>query len=93
MMRALVYTIISIVAITFLRMVMGLITKGIGDLMKEETASTSGSASSRPAASGKTPTAGELKPCARCGTYVLASSAISSKDAKAFYCSEACRDK
>jgi hypothetical protein len=36
MLRALIYTLLGILVITFLRGVIGIITKGLGDLFKEE---------------------------------------------------------
>ena len=100
MVRALVYAILSIFAITFLRMVVGVITKGMGDLFKEEQASqqqppkeSPGGASNRPPVN--VPTAGELKPCRTCGTYVLTSSALTTqqKGGTAYFCSKECREK
>ena len=90
MIRALLYGFISILVITFVRMVMGIIMKEFNGLMKEETASQQ--PPSRPrSASQKVPTSGEFKACKTCGTYVLASSAITSGDA--VYCSPACKEK
>jgi hypothetical protein len=90
MFRALIYAIISIFAITFLRMVVGLITKGVGDLFKEE-----GSSAARPAgrpAPPHVPTTGEFKPCQACGTYVLTSAAIQ-VPGKGYFCSKDCKEK
>jgi hypothetical protein len=93
--RALIYALISIVAISFLRMVIGIITKGFSDLMKEEAeasrpqqASASSSKSTKPP-----PTRGELKACHACGTYVVASQALtaSSKGETVYYCSQECK--
>lgn len=84
MLRAILYALISIVAITFLRMVIGLVTKAMADMFRQETAS-----GQRP----QTPSSGELKACAVCGTYVLASKAlVMSRQGKTlYYCSERCR--
>ena len=88
MIRAVLYALITIVAITFLRMVMGIISKGFSDLV-----------SSNPSGSGKSakqdvPTTGTLKPCARCGTYVVASQAltVTSQGQTAYYCSQKCKE-
>jgi hypothetical protein len=99
MIRAILYALISIVAITFVRMVVGIIMKGMGDLMREESASAAGagaSSSSGGTAAGKKtmPTSGEFKACAQCGTYVLATSALTlaGRDGTRYYCSPTCRD-
>jgi hypothetical protein len=93
MIRAVLYALISIVAITFIRMVVGIITRGFSDMMKEEgaaarnTASTSGKATD-------VPKAGVLKACATCGTYVVASQAVVAtvKGEPAYYCSAKCKE-
>lgn len=99
MLRALLYAILSIFAITFIRMVIGLITKSMGDLFREETASqqqpgTGGGGGAKPGPA-SIPTAGELKPCRKCGTYVLASAALTVQDkgGTAYFCSKDCREK
>ncbi|MBS1829047.1 MAG: hypothetical protein JST93_27335 [Acidobacteria bacterium] len=93
MIRALIYALISIVAISFLRMVIGIIGKGFSDLMKEETEASrpqQASSTSKPP-----PTRGELKACHTCGTYVVASTALtaSSKGETLYYCSKECKAK
>ena len=91
MVRALLCALISIVAISFLRMVIGIIGRGFSDLMKEET-----EASKQQASTNKPPpTRGELKACQGCGTYVVASQALTSslKGETVYYCSQACKAK
>lgn len=90
MIRALLYGFISILVITFIRMVMGIIMKEFSGLMKEETAAQQPPSRPKPAGQ-KVPTSGEFKACKTCGTYVLASSAVTSDDA--VYCSAACKEK
>ena len=90
MIRALLYGFISILVITFIRMVMGIIMKEFSGLMKEETASQQPPSGPNPTRQ-KVPTNGEFKACKACGTYVLASSAVSSGDA--VYCSAECKQK
>jgi hypothetical protein len=91
MMRALLYGFISILVITFIRMVLGIIMKEFNGLMKEETASQT--PPQKPTSSGKqkVPTSGEFKACQTCGTYVLESGAITAGEA--VYCSAACKQK
>lgn len=89
MIRAVLYALISIVAITFVRMVVGIITKGFSDMMREETAGSRGAASSV----NDVPKTGTLKACAACGTYVVASQALTAtiKGEPAYFCSEKCK--
>jgi hypothetical protein len=92
MIRALLYAFLSIVVITFIRMIAGIIMKGVGDAFKEEASS---SGRPRSTGSGPVPTAGELKACQTCGTYVLASAAktLAAGGKTAYFCSEDCRSK
>lgn len=71
---------------------MGIITKSFSEMMREEGAASKNTASS----TGKVhdvPKAGVLKACATCGTYVVASQAVTAtvKGEPAYYCSEKCR--
>lgn len=91
MIRAILYALISIFAITFLRFVMQIIMKGFGDAMSE---TTQGSRPS-PNVSGKVPSSGELKGCKVCGTYVLTSAAKTDNvgGETVYYCSDDCKKK
>ncbi len=95
MIRAIFYAVIGIFAITFIRMVMGLITKGVGDLFREEASSHQPPSPAAAGARQAVPTGGELKPCRTCGTYLLASSAITAQEKgdTVYFCSKACREK
>ena len=90
MVRALIYALISIVAITFLRMVIGIITKGFTDLMQEETQGKRQASATKPP-----PIRGELKACKACGTYIVASQALtnSARGETEYYCSAECKSK
>jgi hypothetical protein len=90
MVRAVLYILVSIFAITFIRMVTGLIMKGFGDLLKSEMQTPSAGSQRKPSG---TPTSGELKPCARCGTYVLTTTPYTSRadTGLVYFCSEECR--
>lgn len=89
MFRALVYILISLLLLTFIRSVIGLIMKAMGELM----------GTSKPPASGpqpKTaPQGGELKLDPVCGTYIPESTAVTLKvrGETIYFCSAACRDK
>lgn len=91
MVRAILYAIIGIFAITFIRMVIGIITRGFADLMGEETKASRQQASRNP----PPPTRGELKACHNCGTYVVASQALTAPDKSGtlYFCSQECRQK
>jgi hypothetical protein len=90
MVRAVLYILVSIFAITFIRMVTGLIMRGFGDLLKSEMGTPAAGPQRKPSG---VPTSGELKPCARCGTYVLASTPYTSRaeSGLVYFCSEDCR--
>jgi hypothetical protein len=90
MVRAILYAVLSLFVIAFVRVAMQIIMKGFGDAIREENPA----AESRPA-TGKTATSGELKGCKVCGTYVLASAAKTSADGgeTLYYCSEECKRK
>lgn len=89
MIRALIYGIIGIFVITFVRMVMGIVMKEMGNLMKEETASQP--SPHRPAGQKGPTSGGELKACQTCGTYVLAAKAVTSGPDT--FCSAECQKK
>lgn len=86
MIRAAIYTLLSILAITFIRMAVGIVMKAMGTALKEESPAAAGSASK------DVPKSGTLKKCAVCGTYSPAASAprLTSVPASIFVCSEKC---
>lgn len=92
MLRGIIYALLSILLIAFIRGVVGILTKGVGDLLKEEQAGQgSGSrASSTPKEAG-----GELMKDPVCGTYVSSNSAFrrTISGTTHVFCSEKCRDK
>lgn len=88
MLRTLVYLLLMIFLITFIRAIIGLIGKAFAQLFQPDTPSkTSGG--------GKTPSGGELKQDPVCGIYVSNETKLKKTvDGKTYYfCSEACRDK
>ena len=89
MIRTVLYLLISIFLITFLRYVVGVIAKGFSDLVQPK-GSASGPASAPPAQ-----TVGELKRDPVCGTYVAASASVKKtvRGEIIHFCSGACRDK
>lgn len=91
MFRALFYALVSIFAITFIRLVVGVIMKGFGELLNSEGKASQ--SSPRPPRQGTVPTSGELKPCAKCGTYVLTSTErkLSRGGEVVYFCSDTCQ--
>jgi YHS domain-containing protein len=85
------YALLSILLLTFIRGVVGILTKGVADLFKEDQAG--GGARGGP----KAPRAvsGELVKDPVCGTYVSSNSAFRRTvgGTTHVFCSEKCRDK
>jgi YHS domain-containing protein len=90
MIRALVYLLIGIFLITFLRMVIGILMRGMGEALSQRPAGQNPQGgSSAP------PMSGELKRDPVCGTFVPASTSFqkSVKGQPYYFCSAECRDK
>jgi uncharacterized protein len=88
MFRALAYILVSLLLLTFIRSVVGLIMKTMSELMGSSTPP------STPQPKG-TPQGGELRRDPVCGTYVPEATAIKMKvrGETLHFCSPACRDK
>ena len=88
MFRALIYILVSLLLLTFIRSVIGLITKTMGELMNPSPSQPS----AKPSAS---PQGGELKRDPVCGTYIPASTSVKKTVGGdvVHFCSAACRDK
>lgn len=96
MFRAILYALISIFAITFLRMVMGVISRGFSDMMKEDRAGNAPPATGGQRPSAQVPTSGEFKPCQKCGTYIVTSEALPGKSKTGdavYFCSDKCKSE
>ncbi|MCC7175531.1 MAG: hypothetical protein IT159_10075 [Bryobacterales bacterium] len=89
MIRVVLYLLISIFLITFLRIVIGIIGKGVSDLAGPSKPRDS-SPAARSAATG-----GELKRDPVCGTFVAPSASVKKtvRGEVLHFCSTACRDK
>jgi YHS domain-containing protein len=87
-MRALLYLVVALLAITFIRSVIGLIMKTMGELMNPS--SQSSTPPGPPPSQG-----GELKKDPVCGVYVSTATSVKKtvKGTVIHFCSEACRDK
>jgi len=91
MFRAILYLIIVVFLITFVRMVLGLIMRTMGEMMRSEAPASPSPAGRPPSA----PISGELKRDPVCGTFVPVSTAYRKtvKGEQYHFCSAECRDK
>lgn len=89
MFRGILYLVIGLLLLTFVRAVVGMITKAFGELLNP----SSGAAGSSRAAS--TPAGGELKKDPVCGTFISTATAFqkAAGGQTYYFCSTACRDK
>ena len=89
-MRGIIYLIVSILVVTFIRMVLVMIRSGFRDMMRSEQA-----AASPPQAPPHSPSGGHLVRDPVCGTYVSEQSPHrkSIGGHQFAYCSATCRDK
>jgi len=93
MVRTILYMIVSIFVIALIRGIVGIITKGVGQLFEEESQqNAAGRRAARRPAGGF---GGELVRCAQCGIY--SSPAAGAKKLvqgqTLLFCSPTCRDK
>jgi YHS domain-containing protein len=86
MLRFVIILLVSVLFITILRSVVGIITRGFSDVMKPQAPPGHG-----PVA----PAGGELKRDPVCGTYVAASNSVRKvvKGETLYFCSPECREK
>jgi YHS domain-containing protein len=87
-MKALFYLVITVLAITFIRSVIGLIMKTMGELMNPSSQSS--------AQPGPPPSqGGELKKDPVCGVYISTAASVKKtvKGTVVHFCSETCRNK
>jgi YHS domain-containing protein len=89
MLRALIYTLIGLFVLTFIRMAAGIITKALSSAM-DESKSAPGAQKKASGAPG-----GELKRDPVCGTFVPAATAVKKTVGAEVmhFCSVECRDK
>lgn len=85
-MRLLLYIVLAILAITFLRMVIGVVMRGASTLL---------GGGSRPGPERNAPAGGALKRDPVCGTYVSPDASVKKTvgNETVHFCSAACRDK
>jgi YHS domain-containing protein len=91
MFRAIFYLLLTVVVITVLKSIVGIVLKGVSEVLRPGS-STPGAAP-RPAQ--QVPLTGELKKDPVCGTYIAAATSIQEKvGGQTFhFCSQECRDK
>jgi YHS domain-containing protein len=91
MFRVIFELLLTVVVITVLRSIIGIVLKGFGEAMR----SGSTPPGAAPRSSGQVPLTGELKKDPICGTYISAATAIKEKvGGQTFhFCSQECRDK
>jgi len=91
MFRAIFYLLLTVVVITVLKSIIGVVLKGVAEAMKP--GSTAAGAGPRP--SNQVPLTGELKKDPVCGTYIAAATSLKEKvGGQVFhFCSTECRDK
>ena len=92
MLRAVLFIVISLVLIAFLRMVVGLILNTMRGMMNPDEAPSGPGRQTRPPT---VPVSGELKKDPVCGTFVPASTTFQKviKGEAYHFCSADCRDK
>ena len=94
MFRGILYLVIGLLILTFVRSVMTMITKAFAELFNPPTGQpgTSQAGTTRP---GSTPTGGELKKDPVCGTFISTATAFqkAAGGQTYYFCSTACRDK
>jgi len=93
MFRVIFYLLLTVVAISVLRSIVGIFLKGVAQAMKGGSGAPGVRSNNR--ASNQVPLTGELKKDPVCGTYVAAASSIKETVAgqTIHFCSAQCRDK
>jgi YHS domain-containing protein len=91
MFRAIFYLLLTVVVITVLKGIVGIVLKGVAEAMKRDPAPPDG----RPRNSHEIPLTGELKKDPVCGTYIATATCIKEKvgGQTLHFCSQECRDK
>jgi YHS domain-containing protein len=90
MFRAIFYLLLTVVVITVLKSIVGVVLKGVSEAMKG-----SSSAPDAPRPSNQVPLTGELKKDPVCGTYIATATSIKERlgGETVHFCSQQCRDK
>ncbi|HTW66661.1 MAG TPA: YHS domain-containing protein [Bryobacteraceae bacterium] len=93
MFRVIFYLLLTVVAISVLKSIIGIFLRGVSEAMKPGSASP-GTAGA-PRSANQVPLTGELKKDPVCGTYIATATSIKEKvGGQTFhFCSQECRDK
>ncbi|MGA2882325.1 MAG: YHS domain-containing protein [Bryobacteraceae bacterium] len=91
MFRAIFYLLLTVVVITVLKSIIGIVLRGVSEAMKPGSSAPG----APPRSSNQVPLTGELKKDPVCGTYIAAATSIKEKvGGQTFhFCSQECRDK
>jgi YHS domain-containing protein len=93
MFRVIFYLLLTVVVISVLKGIIGIVLKGVSEVMRP------GAPSSGPAGAARSPNqvplTGELKKDPVCGTYIATATSIKEKvgSQTVHFCSQECRDK
>ena len=91
MFRVIFELLLTVVVITVLRSIIGIVLRGFGQAMR----SSSPPPGATPRSSAQVPLSGELKKDPVCGTYISTATSIKEKvgGQTIYFCSQECRDK
>lgn len=95
MFRILFELLLTVVVLTVLKSIVGIVLRGVSEAMKPGSAAPGAPHPSNQRPSNQVPLTGELKKDPVCGTYVAATSSVKEKVAgqTIHFCSQECRDK
>jgi YHS domain-containing protein len=91
MFRVIIILLASILLITVLRAIMGMIMRGFSDMVRGDSETAPPAGPRKP----DVPVAGELKRDPVCGTFVSVATSLNTtaRGETVYFCSAACRDK
>jgi len=95
MFRTLLYLLLTIFVLSFVRMIAGVVMKGVGEMVNPGSAAGTGHSPRQRPSEQDVPSGGELKRDPICGTYVPSSTPHrkTSGSSVMYFCSADCRDK
>ncbi len=95
MIRAILYLVVVVLAISLLRSVVGFVSKIVAEMFGPPSDTRSASTSGRPPSAPRVPASEALKRDPVCGTFIAPSTAVMEtvNGEKYYFCSAACRDK
>lgn len=95
MFRFIFYLLFTVVAITVLKSIVGIVLKGVAEAMKPGSAAQGSAPGGAPRTAGQVPLSGELKKDPVCGTYISTATSVKERVGAEthHFCSQECRDK